>query len=252
MPSTANDNTFVVIFVIVLCLIFYYFFTTSPIHNDGILQLNNTSTESDNNHLSDNQSSSDSSDSSSYNDSSYVSASDAFADDSVSDNSIERIANRAMGRNNLYYKKKNNGKYNHVSYRKNDNNHKTVNKEYYDVPDITKKNANNFTPLDEGDQSLAPISLSSKKESESDKYNVNSFLPQEENKDWFETIETVDVKNSNLINIYRPIGVNTIGSSNKGSSYDIRGNGKAICPKFVVSPWLQSTTDPNRNTKSLC
>jgi hypothetical protein len=27
---------------------------------------------------------------------------------------------------------------------------------------------------------------------------------------------------------------------------------KAFCPKYVVSPWLQSSTEPDRSTKSLC
>jgi hypothetical protein len=71
-------------------------------------------------------------------------------------------------------------------------------------------------------------------------------------KDWFETIETVDVKNSHLINIYRPIGANTIGSTHKAAIYDIRGLDKAVCPKFVVSPWLQSSYEPDRSSKGIC
>ena len=72
-------------------------------------------------------------------------------------------------------------------------------------------------------------------------------LPQE--KDWFETIETVNVHD-----MYRPrpIPVNTINSMHKNPIYDIRGLDKAVCPKFVASPWLQSSAEPDRSSKSLC
>jgi hypothetical protein len=58
--------------------------------------------------------------------------------------------------------------------------------------------------------------------------------------DWFKNIG----KDHN-INIYRPIGLNTIGSSMGQKNIDIRD-----APfKFVVSPWLQSTIEPNLNNK---
>jgi hypothetical protein len=82
-------------------------------------------------------------------------------------------------------------------------------------------------------------------------FNVNNFLPKETNKDWFEVMpEPISVKNRHLINVSRPIGVNTIGTSLRNASYDIRGS--PPCPKFVVSPWLQSTIEPDYNLKGLC
>lgn len=39
--------------------------------------------------------------------------------------------------------------------------------------------------------------------------------------DWFETSETIDIKNRHLININKPIGVNTVGSTHKNVTYDI-------------------------------
>jgi hypothetical protein len=82
-------------------------------------------------------------------------------------------------------------------------------------------------------------------------FNIHNYLPQESNKDWFEVMpEPVSVKNRHLINISRHVGVNTIGSSLRNPSYDIRGS--VPCPKMVVSPWLQTTIEPDINIKSLC
>lgn len=86
---------------------------------------------------------------------------------------------------------------------------------------------------------------------EIDKNNSKSYLPQEREKEWFEKIETVDIKDSRAINIYKPINTNLIGSSEK-IVYDIRDLEKAVCPKFVTSPWLQSSWEPDRSSKSLC
>lgn len=75
-----------------------------------------------------------------------------------------------------------------------------------------------------------------------DLYNVDNYLPQMTNDSFFETVnEPISVKSRNLINITKPIGVNTIGTSNKNASYDIRA--EPPNPKYVVSPWLQSSLD---------
>ena len=84
-----------------------------------------------------------------------------------------------------------------------------------------------------------------------DLYNVNKLLPQETNKNWFDSVPSpLNVKNQNLINISRPIGVDTVGSSLRNACLDIRGN--IPIPKLVVSPWLQSTIEPDFNTIGLC
>lgn len=81
-------------------------------------------------------------------------------------------------------------------------------------------------------------------------YDVDKYLPQEVNDDWFELIpEAISVKNRHLINITKPIGVNTIGSSKANASYDLRG--APSCPKFVTSPWLNSSIEPDNNLKPL-
>ena len=85
------------------------------------------------------------------------------------------------------------------------------------------------------------------------KFNSSELLPQEVNKDWFETDFShaqVNVNDDNLVVTDRYIiGVNTVGQSLKNPSYDIRAS--PACPKFTVSPWQQSTIEPDFNIKNL-
>lgn len=77
-----------------------------------------------------------------------------------------------------------------------------------------------------------------------DVFDSNNYLPGETNDDWYDVMpEPVSVNNRHLINVTRPIGVNTIGTSNRGMSYDIRGD--EPCPKFNPGPFLNSSIEPN-------
>jgi hypothetical protein len=79
-------------------------------------------------------------------------------------------------------------------------------------------------------------------------FNIDNYLPQQIEKDWFdvEPLETTkQVRGNNLINPKVFIGVNTVGSSRRNASHDLRGDVPA--PKVVVSPWLQSTIEPDTN-----
>lgn len=86
-----------------------------------------------------------------------------------------------------------------------------------------------------------------------DKFNAEALLPKEKHKDWFDDpYESTSVKNTHLINIYRPIGINTISTTLKNASHDIRGTPSN--PKFSTSPWLNSSYEPDTNLRnqSLC
>lgn len=124
-----------------------------------------------------------------------------------------------------------------------------------------------FTPLDETNNMYASFSKKSneanvnldgnargrnaKDESPEDIYDVDKLLPKEIKKDWFEvTPEPIRVKDRHLINTTRPVGINTIGTTLKNPSLDIRG--APSCPKYVVSPWMQSSIEPDTNIKPFC
>lgn len=123
---------------------------------------------------------------------------------------------------------------------------------------ITNVDTNNdlFEPLEDTNKSLgdsyAPVNLGKKvKQTPNDIYNLDNFLPKQVNEDWFDNVpEPISVKNRYLINVSKQVGVNTIGSSHKNASWDLRG--EEYCPKFVVSPWMQSSIEPDTSLVGLC
>lgn len=102
---------------------------------------------------------------------------------------------------------------------------------------------NNFGALD---------SVSNKYAAYVTKKTDEGLLPVEDvaESGWFEDPTPVRIKNSQIINIYRQVGVNTQGSSRKNASLDLRG--APANPKTVVSPFLNSSIDPDVNIKGLC
>ncbi len=85
-------------------------------------------------------------------------------------------------------------------------------------------------------------------------YDAKDYLPKEINNNWFDTDFSQAKYNLNddkLINTDRyVIGINTVGQSLKNASYDIRGT--VPNPKFTVSPWNNSTYEPDYNIKPMC
>jgi hypothetical protein len=85
-------------------------------------------------------------------------------------------------------------------------------------------------------------------------YDSAQYLPKEVNDEWFDTDFTQAKYNLNddkMINTNRyMIGVNTVGQSLKNPAYDIRGT--IPNPKYTVSPWNNSTYEPDNNLKPLC
>ena len=85
-------------------------------------------------------------------------------------------------------------------------------------------------------------------------YKSSDYLPKEINDDWFDTDFSqakFKLNDDKLINTEKYIiGINTVGQSLKNASYDIRGS--INVPKFSVSPWNNSTTEPDYNLKPLC
>jgi hypothetical protein len=280
-----SDNTSVLfVFALIVVLSLYYASCNTAVHNKGSLQLRSKTCQNNNNQYNNSMDSNDSNvsdvsdasgasdviseysvddvddniDPKSYTKNTHVTKAEAMMDDSV-DSSLEIIKERAMGQNNLYYKRKcrlgTGNCYKHDSYIDSgaDKSFKKIDKYFKISPLSVKENHNSrFIPVDESDNQGAPINITNNKGTEKEKYDINGYLPQEKEKDWFETIEPVNVKQAHLINIYKPIGANTIGSTHKNATYDLRGTDKAVCPKFVVSPWLQSSIEPDRSMKSLC
>jgi len=148
-------------------------------------------------------------------------------------------------------------KYKHASYADKDNFGNSEWLQHFDqVSDLTgnldKYKNDAFQPNESPNNAQSMQRLYNKKglEKPEDIFDVDKFLPKDIRDDWFEVMpEPISVKNRHLINISRPIGINTIGNSLRNPSLDIRG-----CPsnpKTTVSPWLQSTIEPDINIKPL-
>lgn len=78
------------------------------------------------------------------------------------------------------------------------------------------------------------------------------LLPKQSNPDWFENPNS-DFNLAKAISMEMPeykFGIDTIGQSKRNASYDLRS--APPNPKFVVSPWNNSTIEPDYNIKSLC
>jgi len=107
-----------------------------------------------------------------------------------------------------------------------------------------------FLPNDPDNLHAAYFGKPRKELSEEEKFNASELLPKEERQDWFEDVTPQKIKNRHLINIYRPIGVNTVITSRKNPSLDLRGN--PVNPKTFVSPFLNSSIDPDVNARGIC
>lgn len=115
----------------------------------------------------------------------------------------------------------------------------------------------NFKPIDETNSHYAIFKSQGRSMCGSnqncepeDLFDADKLLPQEVTDDWWKnTPEPVSVKNRHLINISQPIAMNNIGSSMKNANYDLRA--APINPKQVVSPWLNSSIDPDLSIKPI-
>jgi hypothetical protein len=268
MPASDNSST-VIILGVILLLSLYYIFGSGPIPNEGNLQLYKQPVHE----IQDEYKGDDSSDSASESETngSSISENSMASEDSIevrqdadnaslddsTDSSIDIIKERSLGRNGSYNRRKNGNKYVHSSYKAlgEDKDLSAIDKQFR-VMDVSKNETDKFVPSDDGngngESEYAQINLTDVKGTDKNKFDTGDFLPKQKEKDWFETIESVSVKNRNLIQIHRPIGVNTVGSSHKGAIYDIRGLDDAIAPKEITGPWLQSSWEPDRSSKRLC
>ena len=84
-----------------------------------------------------------------------------------------------------------------------------------------------------------------------DKLSSSDLLPGKSEQKWFENPDVgIKIEDANLLSdAVQKVGVDTVGQTRKNPSYDIRGT--VPCPKFQISPWNNSTTEPDYNLKSL-
>lgn len=146
-----------------------------------------------------------------------------------------------------------------------------------------KNTIENFTTLEETQQTIIPennenikqdmlneywnnMDIQNKKDSkeyeqqvikenneDTSKLESSEFLPQELNKNWFDKDfnKVTEIDQDTLIDVSQySSGMDTVGQTLKNPSYDIRGN--IPNPKNVISPFLNSSIEPDNNIKSWC
>jgi len=81
---------------------------------------------------------------------------------------------------------------------------------------------------------------------------ISDDLLPKKSENWFETPSVgTKIDDANLLaDAIFKTGVDTVGSTRKNPSYDMRGN--IPNPKFPVSPWNNSSYEPDNNLKGLC
>jgi len=86
-----------------------------------------------------------------------------------------------------------------------------------------------------------------------DQFDSNKMLPNEIEQDWFDVeplLTTKKIRGTHLLHPKVHMGVNTVGSSLRNGTHDLRGD--IPNPKIYVSPWLNSTIEPDTNIKGIC
>ena len=141
-----------------------------------------------------------------------------------------------------------NSNYKNVSYAKGNRLNKSSDLDkFFEGSYPTKNDTNAFNPsLETSDQYASYTSnTSDKKLTVKDKFDSSALLPREKNSEWFDDpFEQVASKSPHLINIYRPIGVESIQTT-KARSHDIRE--VPPNPKYPVSPFGNSSWEPDTN-----
>mgnify|MGYP001085412789 CR=1 FL=1 len=79
----------------------------------------------------------------------------------------------------------------------------------------------------------------------------SELLPRDENSEWaaLNPIGSGDLQNVNLLQAGHHSGINTVSSSLRNASMDIRGD--IPNPQVQVGPWNQTTIEPDTNRRAL-
>lgn len=86
-----------------------------------------------------------------------------------------------------------------------------------------------------------------------DLFDVDKMLPQEMEQGWFDPVplqHTKKIKGTQFVHPKEHMGINTVGSSRKNGTHDIRGD--IPNPQIKVSPWNNSTIVPDPYARGLC
>lgn len=216
-----SDSNKILILILLVGLVIYLLSGSNkksePIHNQGSLQQSLTNTDTDSLPNNTDNSSTDSSNSS-----------NSLVNDVV--RKSQKTVNYASGERNQSSNLDN----------------------FFNNENPLDQPSNGFVSSSDGKNYASYTTGSGEKQQDDDKFDSSALMPQEQ-KDWFDDPQAKKGINSpHLINIFRPTAMNTVQTTLKNASWDIRG--APPNPKYVVSPWGNSSYEPDTNLKngSLC
>ena len=76
---------------------------------------------------------------------------------------------------------------------------------------------------------------------------ANELLPKDNSSDWEQVQPSSGLQNVNLLNTNQRYGINTVGTSLRNANMQLRSDPPN--PQVQVSPWIQSTINPDTNRK---
>lgn len=200
---------------------------SDPIHNQGSLQqsaMNSTLVDTD----------------------SLPNNTDDSSVDSDDSNSQSQLADELV--NKMTTKNSAGGKYKKSNYTGGNRHQDTNLDSFFSNENPLDQKHDGFTSNGDGNNYASYTSGKEEKQTDRSKFDSAALLPKEQN-DWFDDPQSKkNINSPHLINIYRPTGVNTIQTSLKNPSWDIRG--APANPKFVASPWMNSSYEPDTNIKN--
>jgi hypothetical protein len=115
-----------------------------------------------------------------------------------------------------------------------------------DIDDSADDDANNFVYRKRQYTKRTPEDIK-------DQFNSQAMLPQEIEDTWFDVeplLTTKRIQGTQLIHPKVHMGINTVGSTLRNGTHDLRGD--IPNPKINVSPWNNSTIEPDTNIKGIC
>jgi hypothetical protein len=123
------------------------------------------------------------------------------------------------------------------------------------APSALAKPAEGFADYASVGESLGPVPMAAAKKPQGcyprEQMNPVDLLPSDPNSQWAQVNPTGagDIQGKNFLSAGALIGINTIGQSLRNANLQLRA--EPPCPQTQVSPWSQSTIEPDLSRKSL-
>jgi hypothetical protein len=118
-----------------------------------------------------------------------------------------------------------------------------------------KKNGEGFSDFANVDSEMGPVPMAASQKPQGcyprEQLNPLELLPSDPNSQWAQVNPqgSGDIQGKNFLSAGALIGINTIGQSLRNANLQLRA--EPPCPQVTVSPWMNSTIEPDLIRKPL-